>query len=189
MSLRFRVRPAHVAATLLFAAGAQAQTHLAPGLWEQQVTMKSDNAQMDAAMAKMKEQMAAMTPEQRAMMEKLTAGKGIGMGANANTFRMCVTKEQSERDVPPQRDARCSQQDVTHSGSTVRYRFTCQGGAPGQDVTGSGEFTLNGATSYTGHSVTNTTMQGKPVQMQSDVVGKWLGADCGDVKPLQVPAR
>jgi hypothetical protein len=189
MSVRFHLRAALLAPGLFIAFASQAQTHLAPGLWEQQVTMKSDNPQMEAGMAKMKEQMAAMSPEQRAMMEKMMAGKGVGVGPSGNAIRMCVTKEQSERDVPPQHDGRCSQQDVTHSGNTVKYNFSCQGGAPGQAVTGHGEFTVDSSKSFTGHSVTVTTIQGKPTQMQADIVGKWIGSDCGDVKPVQVPAR
>jgi hypothetical protein len=188
MNVRHCRRPALVAAGLAFACAAQADTHLSPGLWEQQVTMKSDNAQMEASMAKMKEQMAGLSPEQRAMVEKMMASKGVSMGASGNTFRVCMTKEQVERDAMPQRDGQCSQQELTRSGSTMKYRFTCQGGHDGP-VSGSGEFTLNGSTGYTGHTLTTMTVQGKPTQVQSDVVGKWLGSDCGDIKPLQVPAR
>jgi hypothetical protein len=144
---------------------------------------------MDSAMAKMKDQLAAMSPEQRAMAEKMMAGRGVGMGANGNTFRMCVTKEQAERDALPQRDGRCSQQEVSRAGNTMKYRFTCDGGQPGHAVSGQGEFTIDGPTGYTGHTVTDMLVQGKPTQMRSDVVGKWIGKECGDVKPLQVPAR
>jgi hypothetical protein len=190
MSVRHRQRlPAlRVAAALplaLAATGAaHAQTHLTPGLWESQVTMKSDNAQMDSAMAKMKEQLASMPPDKRAMVEQMMASRGMGAGGTANSFRICMTKEQAERDSVPQHDANCSQQDVTRSGNTMKYKFTCES-RQGHPVSGAGEFTVNGPTAYTGHTVTTMTVQGKPTQMTADVTGKWLGADCGDVKPLQ----
>lgn len=188
MVVRHCLRVAPVVAVLLFAAGAQAQTHLSPGLWEQQISMKTNNPDMDAKMAKMKEQLASMPPDKRAMVEQMMASKGIGVGANANTFRMCMTKEQAERDSMPQHDGRCSQQEATRSGNTIKFKTTCQGEKGGQPITSEGEFTMNGSTGYTGHSVTNMTVHGQPTQMQSDVVGKWLGSDCGDVKPVQVPA-
>jgi hypothetical protein len=189
MSVRHCLRAAPAVAGLVLAAAAHAQSHISPGLWEQKMTLKTDNAQMEAQMAKMKEQLAAMPPDKRAMMEQMMAAKGIGMGANANTFRLCVSKEQAERDMIAQHDGRCSQQEVTRSGNTLKYKYTCQMGKDGsRTVSGQSEFTLNGTTGYTGHSVTDMTMLGKPTHSEADVVGKWLGSDCGDVKPMQVPS-
>jgi len=186
MSVRPVLRLAAAACAALLAAASHAQTHLAPGLWEQQVTMKSDNAELDAQMARMKEQMASLPPEQKAMVEKMMASRGMGLGGGAHAIRMCLTKEQAERDTPPQHDGRCSQQDFTRSGSTMTYKFTCQGQG-GQPMTGEGTFTLDGPKAYTGRSTMNATMQGKPMQVQTDIVGKWVGSDCGDVKPMEAP--
>ena len=188
MAVRHCLRAATVVAGLLFAAGAQAQTHMSPGLWEMQTTMKSNNAQMEAAMARMKDQLASMPPEKRAMVEQMMASKGavVGANGNANTLRICITKEMSERDLMPQREGRCTH-DASRSGNTIHVKSSCQGEKGGQPITSDGEFTLNGSTGFTGHSVTNLSMHGQPTQMQSEVSGKWLGADCGDVKPLQPP--
>src|SRR6516225_5460096 len=77
-------------AVALPAAAALAQSaHLRPGLWEETVTTKSDNAQMNAAMEQMKQRMAQMSPEQRAAMEKAMAGHGMGMAGAPNTMRVC----------------------------------------------------------------------------------------------------
>ena len=186
MSVRPVLRLAAAACAALLAAASHAQTHLAPGLWEQQVTMKSDNAELDAQMARMKEQMASLPPEQKAMVEKMMASRGMGLGGGAHAIRMCLTREQAERDTPPQHDGRCSQQDFTRSGSTMTYKFTCQGQG-GQPMTGEGTFTLDGPKAYTGRSTMNATMQGKPMRVQTDIVGKWVGSDCGDVKPMEAP--
>lgn len=188
MSVRPVLRAVAAASAALLVLAAHAQTHLTPGLWEQQVTMKSDNAELDAKMAKMKEQMASMPPEQRAMVEKMMASRGMGLGGGAHSIRLCLTKEQAERDTPPQDNGRCSHQDFTRSGNTMKYKFTCQG-QDGQPMTGEGTFTLDGSRAYTGHSTMSGTMQGKPMQMQTDVVGKWVGSDCGDVQPMGVPKR
>ena len=60
MNARFRLTAACAAA--LLAAAAQAQTHIKPGLWEEQITLSTDNAQANAAMAQMKEKLASMPP-------------------------------------------------------------------------------------------------------------------------------
>jgi len=186
MSVRSCLRAAPVVAGLAFAAAAaHADGHLSPGLWE--VSVKTNNPEMDAAMAKMKDQLANMPADRRAMVEQMMASRGVGMNAGSNAVRVCMTKEQVEHDaMPQQRDGQCSQQDVTRSGGTLKYRFTCQG-HDGQPVSGSGEFTMNGSTGYTGHTVTQMSVHGQPTQVQSDVVGKWLGSDCGDIKPLPTP--
>lgn len=44
--------------------------------------------------------------------------------------------------------------------------------------------TLLGDTGYTGKTLVNTTSRGKPEQVTMEQSGKWLGADCGTVKPL-----
>ena len=97
MNARLRLSTACAAA--LLTAAAQAQTHVRPGLWEEQITLKTDNAQANAAMAQMKDKLASMPPEQRAAIEKMMAGHGHGIGAGGapNTVRTCITKEQVER--------------------------------------------------------------------------------------------
>ena len=57
------------------------QPHIRPGLWEETLSMKTDDAQANAAMEQMKQRMASMPPEQRAAIEKMMAGRGLGMGA------------------------------------------------------------------------------------------------------------
>jgi hypothetical protein len=176
------VRPALAALVSSVAfAGAQAQQGMSPGLWETTTTMK--NAAMSDAMAKMQEKMAAMTPEQRAMVQQMMASRGVGMGGggNAITAKNCVAKDQAARGGVPQTDGRCQNTEVSRSGSTVKYSFACTGDHP---MTGTGEFTMDSPTAYTMHSVSDTMVDGKPQHMEMDIAGKWVGADCGSVKPF-----
>ena len=189
MVVRLCLRAVPVVAGLLLAAGAHAASHMSPGLWEMQTQTKSNNPQMEAARARLKDQLASMPPDKRAAMEQMMASKGMVIGAdgNTNTVRICVTKEMAERDSLPQRDGACTQ-DTSRSGNTIHVKTTCQSANGTQGITSDGEFTLDGTTGFTGHSTTNLTMRGQPTQMQSTVSGKWLGADCGDIKPIQPPA-
>ena len=168
-------------ALLLASAGAFAQPKLAPGLWEHSFQMKGGGAEMDAAMAKMQKEMAAMPPEQRKMVEEMMAGRGVKIGSNgtSTTVQVCMTKEQVARDQVPM-DGRCTQQNVQRSGNTMRFKFACTGEHP---TSGEGEYTFADDKSYSGRSTIDTTVDGKPQRMEVQNSGKWLGADCGSVKP------
>ena len=152
-----------------------------PGLWEQTMTMKSASGQMEAQMAQMQQQMANMPPEQRKMVEDMMAKQGVGMAAGRSpTIKMCISPEQAERAELPPQDGNCKQEMVERSGSTMRYRFSCTGNPP---TSGEGEYTLSSPTTYSGRTTVLTQVQGKPEKMEMTQTGRWLGADCGAIKP------
>ena len=91
-------RAGAVLAFVSFAASAQTQ---APGLWEHSVIFKTQSGEMEKAMAEMQKQLAAMPPEQRKQMEQMMAGRGVGIGPKANTYKVCVTKEEAARQAGP----------------------------------------------------------------------------------------
>jgi len=166
---------------LLAPLAAQAEPHMTPGLWEQSFTTKSQSGEMEAQMAKAQAQMAAMPPEQRKMMESMMASRGMSMGPKGTTMRVCITKEQAEREFAPRNDESCKNEIVGRSGNTLKYKFTCTGNPPSN---GEGEMTMTSPTSYSGTGVVNMNMNGKPDRMQTSITGKWLGADCGTIKPI-----
>jgi len=49
---------------------------------------------------------------------------------------------------------------------------------------GEGQITFNGSDSYAMKMTINTTIKGKPEKMDMDSTGKWLGNDCGTIKPI-----
>jgi hypothetical protein len=178
-------------AALPLAAHAQ-MAHMAPGLWEQTMSMKSSNPEMEARMAESQQRMASLPPEQRAMIEAQMKAHGVQMsggpgGPGGTTIRICVSKEMSEREPTPPKESRCEHQQMERTGSTVKYKFSCAGRDGQPPTTGEGTFTMTGPNSYSGTSTMNTMVQGKPTQMSSTMTGKWLGSDCGDIKPMQVP--
>lgn len=160
----------------------QAQTRMRPGLWEHSYTMKSQSGQMEKAMAEMQQQMASMPPEQRKMMEQMMAKQGMGMGAQGKSIKMCITKEQAERDELPRQEGNCTQQIVQRTGNTVKMKFSCSGNPP---TSGESEVTFSSPNAYTGRSIVTTTIDGKPDRMTMEQSGKWLSADCGNIKPMR----
>lgn len=168
--------------TLLASASALAQTRMRPGLWEQSFTMKSQSGQMEQAMRDMQKQLATMPPEQRKKMEEMMGQHGMHMGASGRSMKMCITKEQSERDELPPQQGNCTQQIVQRTASTIKLKFSCTGNPPSS---GEGEVTFSSPTAYTARSVVTTTVDGKPERMAMEQNGKWLSADCGNVKPMR----
>ena len=177
-----QVKPAFffAAAIAFISLGAPAQTR-APGLWEHSVTMKSDDGAIDGAMAEMQKQMAAMTPEQRKQMEAAMAGRGIKMGATGgSSIKVCVTPEEAAK--PPEMRAsagQCTQKNMQRSGNTIKFKYECTQ----PPSAGEGEMTFVSDKAYTGRTTTETVVQGKPAKVEVQMSGKWLGSDCGSVKP------
>jgi hypothetical protein len=177
-----------IAALALAAGGAFAQSQMKPGLWEITQQMKTASGQMEQQMAQMQQQMANMPPERRKMVEQMMAQRGVKMdpaGGNGMTMKICMTKEMIERNqMPQQQRGNCKTTLQPRVGSTTKMSFTCTN----PQSSGEGEYTLTSADSYHMKMVVNTTMQGKPETMNMEGSGKWLGADCGDVKPIRPPA-
>jgi hypothetical protein len=155
-----------------------------PGLWE--INNKMSGGQMDGAMAEMQKQLAQMPPDQRKQMEAMMAQRGVQMTPGAGggmAVRMCMTKEMVERNEVPTRDG-CTTTKNQRSGNTMKIAFTCTS----PPSSGEGDFTFSGD-AYTSHMTVKTAVQGKPETMVMDATGKWLGADCGSVKPMAVPKK
>ena len=185
MKTRSRILVASFAA--LSCVAAMAQPKIRPGLWEENITMKTDNAQANAAMEQMKEKLASMPPDQRAAIEKMMASRGMGMqpGGAPNTVRVCITKEQIARGFTPDRDGRCSRVNVSTSGNVTKFDFTCA--SEHSNMTGHGTLTTMGDTGFAVNTVADTANQKGAMHIQTDIAGKFVSSDCGDVKPMETP--
>lgn len=174
------------AAAMAFACfGAQAQSQAA-GLWEQVVTMSSPGGQIEAMMAGMQQQLAAMPPEQRRQVEQMLAKNNVTAGAGGITHRMCITPEQAARPAEPKLGDGCTQQVTQRSANRLKMTFQCTRPQP---YSGEFDVVFSGDKAYTGSSVVTGQVAGMSQQLKATVVGKWLGAACGDVKPMSLPAR
>ncbi len=173
------------AAALLLSGGAQAQTQ-APGLWEHTFATKSADGQMEAAMAQMQKQMEAMPPERRKKIEEMMASRGVKTGPQGTTAKFCLSREQAAKPAEPHLSGDCSRQDVTRRGNTMSFRFECSRPQP---MKGEGEMTFVSDKAYRGKSTVTSQVNGQPRQMSMEMSGKWLSADCGDIKPMAMPAK
>jgi hypothetical protein len=176
------------AAALALATGAAAQT-TKPGLWEITNRMQSSSGEMEKAMANMEKQLASMSPEQRKQMQDMMGKQGMSMGpatGGGMSMKMCITKEMAERnEMPQQQQGDCKTTQSPRSGNTMKISYTCTQ----PPSSGEGVMTFNGDTAYTMKMNTTTTVKGKPEKMTMDASGKWLSADCGNIKPITPPKK
>jgi hypothetical protein len=168
------------------ATGAAHAQHMKPGLWEFKQTPQLDPARQ-AQMAQAQKAMESMPPEQRQMIEKMMAQKGVNvsMADGAITLKTCVTKEQAERNMAPvQQHGNCTQESK-RSGNVIQTHFVCTDPASEGDAT----VTLRGNEGFTNDVTIRHQRQGKTEITKVSGEGRWLGANCGDVQPMKSQAK
>lgn len=152
-----------------------------PGLWELKQKAQLD-PQRQAQMDQMQKQLASMSPEQRKMMEQMMAQRGVTLDLNqpgAITIKSCIAKEQADRAFLPKTEGKCSQ-DVKRNGDKAVATFRCTDPA----TEGETEIAFAGTDRYTTKSEIRTQRDGKTETIRSTGEARWLGADCGNLKPL-----
>ncbi len=170
-------------ALLLAGSLAQAQTKLTPGLWEHQAKVKTGSGQLEAAMAQMQQQLAAMPPDKRKQVEEMMSRQGMGMPAapgQALPVKVCVTPEQAARDETVMHDSNCKTTSRSRSGNTVKFAFECTGP---RKASGEGEYTLVSAKEHNGRMKMTGSSGSREETVEIEHSARWLGANCGEVKP------
>jgi hypothetical protein len=162
----------------LFSCIGYAQDNRKPGLWETSVQMQMPGMGIpEDALAKMK-------PEQRAQVEAMMSSR-MGPGAKPFVSKSCETAEtlKKEQTYGADRGAQsCKTTQVSNSGSKHVIQISCDTG------NGKSEGTMTIDTPdpehFTGAMQMHVTTQGRSVDMNQKMTGKWVSSDCGDVKPL-----
>lgn len=177
-----------VLSSALFIAVPCSAQNMKPGLWEVNNKMQSSNGQLEQAMAMVHEQMAQMTPEQRQSMEAMMAKNGMQMptvGAGGSmSVKMCMTRDMAAQNKMPIQDVgNCTHKRSAVVGNTMKVSFSCSK----PDASGEGTVTFNSDTNYAMKMKVTTSANGKPETMNMDATGRWLGADCGNIKPAVLP--
>ena len=108
-----------------------------------------------------------------------------GAPGGGMSVRTCMTKEMVERNEVPAQKGDCKTTKQEKKGNTMKFAYTCAN----PPSTGEGEYTYMGSEAYKSKMVVNTTRGGKPETMTMEGSGKWLGADCGSIKPPAMPPK
>jgi hypothetical protein len=117
-----------------------------------------------------------LTPEQRAKMAadmKAEAAKG----PSSETTRECITDKDLEQPFSSANTKECRQSVVSTSRTAQEVRIVCDG-----EVKGGGVMKVNSPTpeTMTGSIDLKVGQGADAFSMNGKLIGRWLGADCGD---------
>jgi hypothetical protein len=174
-SSRLLVAAALAASTVFIAPFAAAQTPpIKPGLWE----MKQVGG--DDRMAKMAERMKNMPADQRAKMEAMMKQSGVDITSDGATH-VCYDKD--SMDVAQlEKQTTCKTDYSSRSSSAWKWHTVCSQ----LKSEGDGEAVFTNAENYTLNITTTSSMSGQPKTTKRTMQAKWLGSNCGDLKPFSL---
>jgi hypothetical protein len=155
--------------------GAAAATlDVKPGLWE--VTAQGETSGMPPIPPQM---LAQMTPQQREQ-----AMAAMGRMNQPHVTRACVTQKMLDRGMTFDRPSnnQCAQTVTGSTSHSLDVKVVCTGEAQ-QKTTGTMHMDANGRESFFGAFNMVSTDGASTMTMKRTLQGKWLGSDCGDVKP------
>lgn len=159
-----------------------------PGLWEvTPESQKLNGKPLPDMSAQLAEQMKRMPPEMRTQMEAQMKAKGIQMapGGNGMAVRMCITRDMLSQNRWQKMDGHCQNTALKQSGMTWSWKFTCT--EPPSE--GEGSTTFQSGEAYTSDMQMRTTRNGQAQTMTMKHRAKWLGADCGGLKPIEPTSK
>ncbi len=175
---RFRsLITACVLALAAYVVHAQTDPQLKPGLWQIHIE-REVNGQKAPDMA---DRMKNMSPETRAKMEAAMKQRGIEAGDNGGT-KACYSKDMLSQSRWAEQQTGCKYDFSTRSSTSWKWHYTC----PQLALEGDGEASFSSPENYVVKSSSVTNTGGKARTSHTTITANWLGADCGDLKPLQV---
>jgi hypothetical protein len=153
------------------------------GLWE--TKMSALDAQGHEIAPPEQAALSNMPPEVRARMADAMKARGLSMPDASGANRACFTKEtfESGRWQEMASEAGCTTKYSTQSSTLWKWHSSCASLNSESD----GEVTFNSPESYRVKMTTKATVMGKPNTSTRIIQAKWLGADCGDIKPFTPP--
>jgi hypothetical protein len=169
-----------LALVLLAEAAEPIKLNVKPGLWE-----IASQGQINGAPPIPEEQLARLTPEQRARFEAAMQAS-MANAAKPRLSKNCVTPEKIARglDLDQHNDTSCQRKVVSNSASEMEFSEEC-GSDSGKSVI-SEHFQLSGSEQMTGNVHVVRTSGDKTMTIDSTIHGKWLGASCGDIKDFEI---
>lgn len=174
--MKLSLKTSLILSSLIFTSTAMAfKFDLKPGLWEVSHKSEMGGKDLSAQMKKAEEAMKKMPPEQRKMMEQMMKSKGVDVSGGPGKIKVCYTNEMIEKRSLMQGQTNCKIENQKDLSDGISFEFKCENGS------GKAEYHLKGNTAYNG----KMDIQSKRGNMKMNFDGKFLTADCGDVKPIQ----
>ncbi|HEY6211058.1 MAG TPA: DUF3617 domain-containing protein [Vicinamibacterales bacterium] len=145
------------------------------GLWE--TTTKINMGNMPQMPQLSEDQLAKMPPAQRAQIENMMKT----MQGAPVTVKTCMTKEKFQKNsfMQERPNQNCKQTITNNTAKSMDAAVVCTGPSA---MTAQMHIEAVSSTEYKGHMTGKANARGGEMDMTVDMNGKWLGADCGDVK-------
>jgi hypothetical protein len=147
-----------------------------PGLWQVQMEREVNGQKMPD----MSERLKNMPPEKRAQFEAMMKQHGVGMGGGPN--QVCYTQEMLEHSPWADMQMDCKPTFSSRTSSSWKWHTSC----PKAGIEADGEAIFINSENYTVKSTSVSKMGDKVRNSIATMTGKWMSADCGDVKPLDL---
>ena len=165
-------------------AEAQTPPPVKPGLW--QVHSEREIEGQKARMPDMSERMKNLPPEARKQMEEMMKARGVDMGGmTGNDMKICLSKDSVDPANWQRQQGTCKTDYLSRTGTVWKWHTSCR--EPAAETDGEAHFT--GPDSYTVKTATTMTIQGETRTTRMTLNSKYLGPDCGDLKPIAPPRQ
>lgn len=159
-------------------APAQTTPRIKPGLWQIHVEREENGQKMPDASERMKDHMKNMTPERRKQFEEMMKQRGVDPGAGG-VVKLCYSQKMVEHGAWADQGG-CKTDFSNRSATSWKWHSVC----PDLGYQGDGEASFPDPDNFVVKSSGVSTNGGKTLSLNSTRTGKWLSADCGDVKPM-----
>ncbi|MDQ6700085.1 MAG: DUF3617 domain-containing protein [Acidobacteriota bacterium] len=171
---RTTVSPAVVCFILVaFAAHAQVAP-IKPGLWQ----VRSERETNGRKAPDLSERLKNLPPERRAQAEAMMKERGID--ASGNIAKICQTREMLDSKHFANSVPDCKITYSTRTNSSWKSHTSCAQNHIESDT----EMIFSNPENYTVKTASTIQSDGQTKTSHMTMTGKWLSADCGDVKPL-----
>lgn len=172
-----KIAGAACAGVLVIATAAAAELHkpnIKLGLWEITVSPQGGMPTADDMLAR-------LPPEQRAAVAAAMQAHA-GRTAQPHAYKECMTPEKVARGFKAADDSEstCQRNVVSSSASEMQVHMECT--KPQGDIATDMHFQITGGDRMSATVNIVRTMGGRSMKINVAMSGKWLGADCGNVK-------
>ena len=168
-----------LALTALAQAADPIKPNIKPGLWEVSLT-----PHVSGEMPIPDEQLAKMTPEQRARLEAMMKSR-TAKSSEPKVYKECMTPEKIARGFDMDRDdTSCKRKVVSSSANELTLHDECN--RPNQKTVSDVHFEIKGGTQMSGKINVVVSSGTKNMTVNNTMQGKWLGANCGAVNDAEL---
>lgn len=191
-----------IAGLMAVNSAAQVKVDMKAGLWQHAMKFEGDGqaqflalqqGQSEQLINDLQAQLKNMPPEQRKMMEEALAqsksqagqmptyqSERMSFSKDGIITKDCITQAEIDKGWSPDAEEGCTS-TVTEVG---KNKFKLQQVCEGDEVSSmNGEVTFLSTTQFSGKGTLKQTTNGKTYTLPVTLDGKWLGGECGAIKP------